>query len=338
MVLMHLEPWVQLGLCVPVLLAGGKGFFRAAWRKGLGVDALVSIGIGSSFLHGLVLLALGEPVGHEHFHNTAMITTIMNWGNFLEESASASASKELSKRLEGRSTDEMVSRVQNGNVEQVFVDEVQEGDHVIVKSGERIPVDGIVESGSAWVDESILTGESVPVSKDVGSLVSAGTTITISSGEKGGAILIQAQAVGPATFESAISRQLEVLRATKSSMQRYADQVSAIFVPGVLSISASSLIGWSFLKGDVHTGLEAAVSVLVAACPCALGLATPSAIQVGIGQACKSGIIFQSAHSLENAGSLDAICFDKTVGTVFFSETEHGPGNPDRRCPCCRED
>lgn len=308
-----------LALTLPVLWAG-RSFYTGAWmatRHGSAtMDTLVSIGTGAAFLYSaLVVLApsmINADVHHvgAYFDTTATIITLILVGRWLEARAKGRTAEALQALMDLRPPIAHVRR-DEGDVD-IPVSALQIGDIVIVRPGERIPTDGRISEGETLVDESMLTGESMPVSKSAGALVTGGSMNTT------GSFVMTATAVGSDTVLAGIIRAVERAQESKAPIQRLADRISGVFVPIVLVIAALTFSVWMFIgHGDqtLQHALVSAIAVLIIACPCALGLATPTAIIVGSGAAARKGILFSTAESLELLHRTNEVIFDKT-GTI----------------------
>ena len=313
----HLPATVQLALATPVQFIAGWPFYRAAWRAlraGSGnMDLLVAL--GTSAAYGLSVWNTFVPGtdGYLYFEASAAIVTMVLIGRWLEGRAKRKAGSAIRALMDLRPA---VARVlRDGQPDEVAVDLVVPGDLVQVRPGESMPVDGIVTAGESEVDESLLTGESVPVAKAVGDAVT-GSAI---NGD--GTLVVETTAVGGDTALARIVRWVENAQASKAPVQRLVDRVAAVFVPIVVAIAVLTWFAWWIGGGDVTAAAIAAVSVLVIACPCALGLATPTAIMVGTGAAARAGILIKDAAALERAGSITDVAFDKT-GTLTFGRPE----------------
>jgi Cu+-exporting ATPase len=274
------------------------------------MDLLVAI--GTSAAYGLSVYLLIAHAGHEgmdhlYFESSAVVITLVLLGKWLEARAKQQTVAALRALESLRATDAIVRR--DGKDVQVPVAQVRVGDLVIVRPGDRVPVDGTVLEGSSHLDESLLTGESLPVTKSIGDKVTGGAV------NADGLLILEATAVGGATMLSQIIKLVEEAQAVKAPIQRLVDKVSAVFVPVVLLISVVTFFGWGLLTGDWQQALLNAVAVQVIACPCALGLATPTSIMAGTGVAAKYGILIKDAEALETAHSVTAVAFDKT-GTL----------------------
>lgn len=309
-----LPGWVQWALATPVQFWLGARFYRAGWhalkaRTG-NMDLLVAL--GTSAAYGLSLYHLLRPVpgGGEpplYFEASAAIVTLILLGKYLESRAkrrTTDAIRALQALRPG------TARLMRGGDEvEVPVAEVRVGDLVVVRPGERFPVDGRITEGRTHADESLVTGESLPVPKSPGDAVTGGAV----NGE--GRVLVETTAVGAESALSRIVRLVEDAQAKKAPIQKVVDRVSAVFVPVVVAIALFTLLGWGLATGDWTTAILNAVSVLVIACPCALGLATPTAIMAGTGVAARAGILIKDAEALEVAHRIRLVAFDKT-GTL----------------------
>lgn len=311
-----LSSYWQLALATPVQFFLGARFYRAAYRAVLAgsgnMDLLVAIGTSSAYGLSLYLMfAHGQhhEVGMQHlyFESSAVVITLVLLGKWLEARAKLQTVSAL-KALEAlRPTSAIVRR--DGREQEVPLVELQTGELIVIRPGARVAVDGEVAEGQSQVDESLLTGESLPLSKAPGDKVFAGAV----NGE--GMLLIKATELGARSMLSQIIKLVEDAQAVKAPIQRLVDQISAIFVPVVLGLSLLTLLAWGLLTGDWQGAILNAVAVQVIACPCALGLATPTAIMVGTGVAARFGILIKDAQALEIAHRLDTVCFDKT-GTL----------------------
>ena len=307
------EPWARwtaFALTVPVQFWAGWPFLRqAAVRARAGqasMDTLVAMGTSVAFAFSAYQVVFGGNHAEHYFDTAALIIAFLLLGRYLEVRATGRASRAIRSLLELGAKQ---ARVVAGGSEQVVpVERVQVGDRVRVRPGERIPVDGVVVEGASAVDESMLTGESVPVDKQPGDPV-AGATVNAR-----GVLTVRATAVGADTALAQVVRLVEQAQGTKAPVQRLADRVSAVFVPIVAMIALATLAGWS-LAGDATAGLVAATAVLIVACPCALGLATPTAIMVGTGRGAAVGVLIKGGEVLERSKRIDTVVFDKT-GTL----------------------
>jgi Cu+-exporting ATPase len=306
--------WVQLALAVPMLGWFGQRFFRAGWaalRQGTGnMDLLVSLGTGSAFLMSLWLL-LQHGGGHAHglyFEAAVVVLFFVMLGKYLEARAKRGTGAAIRALLDLRPR--TARRLDAAGVEQeVPAVALAVGDRVVVRPGERIPADGVVEAGEAGVDESALTGESRPVEKQPGARVATGTVAL------DGRLVLRATAVGAETTLSRVAALVAAAQASRAPVQKLVDRVSAVFVPVVIAIAAATLLGWLVAGAGLEAALLHAVAVLVIACPCALGLATPAAIMAGTGAAARAGILIRDAEAIERARGVTLVAFDKT-GTL----------------------
>jgi len=309
----HLSIWVELLLVTPVQFVIGARFYRAAAsaiRAGSGnMDVLVVLGTTTAYLYSLYLLiSLGPAAeGQLYFEASAVIITLVLFGKLLEARAKRGTTTAIRALMNLRP--QIAHVLRNETEVELPVAEVQVGDLVIVRPGERLPVDGEVAGGESEVDESLITGESMPVDKRSGDLVTGGAI------NGTGLLRIRTMAVGKDSTLSKIIRLVENAQAGKAPVQRLVDRISEVFVPVVIAIALISFASWMFISGNLEQSLIAAVSVLVIACPCALGLATPTAIMVGTGVAARFGILIKDVESLERAHKMDAVVFDKT-GTL----------------------
>ena len=309
----HLPPSVEFALALPVQVVIGARFYKAAWhavkaRSG-NMDLLVALGTSAAFGYSTVLwLQAGEAAqGHLYFEASAVIITLVLAGKWLEARAKRSTVSAIRALMRLRPDTAWVER--NGRTQEIPIAQVTAGDTVVVKAGERIPVDGLIKSGQGAVDESMVTGESVPVAKQLGDKVFGGTL----NGD--GSLRIEATHVGQDSLLARILAIVEQAQAGRAPVQRLVDRISAVFVPAVLGIAGVTAIVWLAAGGTVEEALVAAVSVLVIACPCALGLATPTAIVAGTGAAARSGVLFRDVEALERAYRVKSVVFDKT-GTL----------------------
>lgn len=304
-----LSGWLQLVIATPVQFWLGGRFYVGAWKalkaKAGNMDLLVALGTSAAFGLSLYHLWLGE--GSLYFESAAVIITLVMFGKHLESRAKTQTSSAIRALQELRPD---VARVRRGAKEiEVPISEVQLEDLVVVRPGERLPVDGVVVEGASQVDEALITGESLPVEKSVGDLVTGGSV------NADGVLVVQTKALGAETTLARIIRLVEGAQAAKAPIQRLVDKVSAIFVPVVLLIALITILAWGVLTGDWGHAIINGVAVLVIACPCALGLATPTAIMVGTGLGARSGLLIKDAEALEVAHSVTTVAFDKT-GTL----------------------
>jgi Cu+-exporting ATPase len=310
----HLPPLWQWALATPVLLIAGwrfhVGAVKALRAGAANMDVLVSLGTWAAYLFSVwMIVRHGEEHAHGHlyFEAAAVVIAFVLGGKLLEAKAKRGTAAAV-ERLVGLAPT-TARRVREGVETEVPLAELRLGDHVSVRPGERVAVDGTVVSGASEIDESMVTGESVPVPKAVGARVVGGTV------NGTGHLLVAATALGEDAVVARIVRAVEGAQGAKPEVQRLVDKVSAVFVPVVVAIALATFLGWYLWSGDVETAFVPAVAVLVIACPCALGLATPAAIVAGVGAAAKSGILVRDARVLEEAPAIDTVVFDKT-GTL----------------------
>lgn len=306
-----LPAWLQFLLATPVQFVLGARFYRAGWhalKAGTGnMDLLVAIGTSAGWgLSMWLWLAQGES--HLYFEASAVVVSLVLLGKWLETRAKRQTTAAIRALQQLRPETAHVLLRAGGEVDLPLA-EVMAGDRLVVRPGERVPADGMLEQGDTQVDESMLTGEPLPVAKGVGDRVTGGSI----NGE--GRVVMLTTAVGQESVLARIIRLVEDAQAAKAPIQRMVDQVSAVFVPVVLGIAALTLGGWLLAGAGVEEALIHAVAVLVIACPCALGLATPAAIMAGTGVAARNGILIKDAQALELAHQVDTVAFDKT-GTL----------------------
>lgn len=305
-----LPGWLQLLLATPIQFVFGARFYRAGWKavlnKAGNMDLLVAIGTSAAYGLSVYQLLTGED-GHLYFEASAAVITLVLLGKWLETRAKRQTTDAI-RALQALRPE--TARVEREDVHvEVPVEDVLVGDIVVVRPGERVAVDGEILAGRTHVDESMLTGESLPVSKARGDRVTGGSV------NAEGLIRVRTLAVGAQSQLAHIIALVENAQAKKAPIQRLVDQVSAVFVPVVLVIALLTLLGWGFIGGDWQQAILNAVAVLVIACPCALGLATPTAIMAGTGVAARHGILIKDAEALEIAHRVKAVAFDKT-GTL----------------------
>jgi Cu+-exporting ATPase len=307
-----LNGWLQLLLTVPVQFWLGARFYRAGWaalRAGSGnMDLLVALGTSAAFgLSVYELLVHGPASMQLYFESAAVVITLVLLGKWLEARAKRQTSAAI-RALQALQPERARVR-RDGRELELGIAELRLGDEVVVRPGERIPVDGVLLEGASDVDESLITGESLPVAKKPGDRLTGGAV----NGE--GLLTLRCSALGAESTLARIARMVEDAQGHKAPIQRLVDRVSAVFVPVVLAIALVTLLGWGLQGGDWERALLNAVSVLVIACPCALGLATPAAIMAGTGVAARHGILIKDAQALELAQALQLVAFDKT-GTL----------------------
>jgi Cu+-exporting ATPase len=307
-------PWVALALATPVVLWAAYPFhWSAAMNARHGVatmDTLISIGVGAAYIWSTVqLLRLGwAHAQHEvYFEVAAIVTTFILAGHYLEANAKKQASAALRALADLGARDVAVLR--DGEEVRVPLAELRADDEFVVRPGEKIATDGVVIDGASAVDESMLTGESVPVE------VGAGDSVTGATINASGRLVVRATAVGADTALAQMVRLVETAQEGKAEVQRLADRVSAWFVPTVIVLAALTFASWQLTVGDTDRAFTAAVAVLIIACPCALGLATPTALMVGTGRGAALGILIKGPQVLESTRTIDTVVLDKT-GTI----------------------
>jgi len=310
-------PYVLWALSTPVQFFVGAHFYRGAFgalrNRNANMDTLIALGTSAAYFYS-VYLVLFAGSGGTFFETSAVLISLVMLGKYLEAIAKGRAGEAIRKLLE--LSPDKARVVEKGKEIMVDAADVIVNNMLLVKPGERIPVDGIVAEGHSSVDESMISGEPIPVEKVKGSAVMGGTI------NKHGVLTFRATKVGSETTLAQIIRLVEDAQAQKAPIQRYADSIASVFVPAVIAIAILTFSAWHFiLGGTLPFSLILGVSVLVIACPCALGLATPTAIMVGTGKGAESGILIRNGAVLEKAGRIDAICFDKT-GTITQGKPE----------------
>lgn len=311
------QDYIMWLLATPVQFYIGKQFYQGTWaalkNKTANMDTLIAMGTSAAYFYSVYVILFATQ-GHQYFEAAAVLITLVILGKYLEAVAKGKTSEAISKLMKiGAKT---ATIIRKGKEIKILIDDVQKGDIVLVKPGEKIPVDGIIIEGYSTIDESLVTGESIPVEKKKGDLV-IGSTIN-----KVGSFRFKATKVGTETTLSRIIKLIEEAQTKKAPIQRFADTISAYFVPIVILIAIITFIVWFFIaNAPIDFALIAAVAVLVIACPCALGLATPTAIMVGTGKGAKQGILIKGGDALETAHKLKYIVFDKT-GTITKGKPE----------------
>ncbi|WP_339798815.1 heavy metal translocating P-type ATPase [uncultured Marinobacter sp.] len=310
--------WLVLGLITGLVMATTGGhFYTGAWKAfrhhNANMDTLIALGTGTAWIYSMAITLFPEAVPmqarHVYFEASAMIIGLINLGQALELRAKGKTSQAIRRLLDLRAKTARVIR--DGEERDLPVEQVRKGDHIRVRPGEKLPVDGIIVEGSTRIDESMLTGEPMPVAKTTGDEVAAGTM------NSHGAIIYEATRVGSETALAQIIRLVKKAQASKPAIGRLADRVSSVFVPSVMLIAVLAALAWYNLGPDpavVHM-MVAATTVLIIACPCALGLATPMSVMVGVGKAAEHGILIRQGEALQSAGKLDLVILDKT-GTI----------------------
>ncbi len=319
---MLMNPWVQLALATPVQFIAGKQFYVGAYKalrnKSANMDVLVALGTSVAYLYSIFLGiewqingAVGMP--ELYFEAAAVIITLVLLGKLFEVRAKGRTGQAIKKLLDMQPKTARVIR--DGEELEIAIEEVAVGDHIIVRPGEKIPVDGAIIKGKSAVDESMITGESIPVDKNIGD-TAIGSTIN-----KNGMLTIEATKIGKDTALAQIVKVVEEAQGSKADIQRVADRVSGIFVPVVVGLAVITFLAWYIFvaPGDLRAALVPAITVLVIACPCALGLATPTSVMAGSGRAAELGVLFKGGEYLENTRLIETIVLDKT-GTVTKGE------------------
>jgi P-type Cu+ transporter len=308
-----LPGWWQWMLATPVQFVLGARLYRAGWgavRAGTGnMDLLVAIGTSAAYGLSVYALLRGGDDHHTalYFESSAVVITLVLLGKWLEARARRQTTAAI-RALQALRPE--TARVRRGGIEQTLpLAQLQSGDEVVVRAGERVPADGVLIEGASHVDESLITGESLPVARNVGDKLTGGSL----NGE--GLIVLRATTLGAQSVLARIVQLVETAQGQKAPIQRLVDQVSAVFVPVVLVLALVTLLGWGFGVDDWHAAVLNAVAVLVIACPCALGLATPAAIMAGTGVAAQQGILIKDAQALELAHAVKTVAWDKT-GTL----------------------
>jgi Cu+-exporting ATPase len=301
--------WLQFALATPVQFGIGWRFFKGGWesvRSGsANMDVLVSLGTLSAYFYSLYNLLTGGHVFY--FEASATVITLVLLGKLFEAKAKARANSAVESLL--KLQPKLATVIHDGKEERIPTGEIQEGDIILVRPGEGVAVDGIITEGSSALDESMLTGESIPVNKAAGDKVFAGTV------NRQGAFQFTATGIGKSTMLSSIVKMVRSAQQSKPAVQKLVDKVAAVFVPTILAAAVLTFLLTFFVTGNMAAAVSHAVAVLVIACPCALGLATPTALMVGTGMAANTGILIKDADSLQLAGKIKSIILDKT-GTI----------------------
>jgi len=313
--------WVMLALATPVQFYVGAQYYVGAYKAlrngSANMDVLIAIGSSVAYFYSLFVI-LGVLNGHVYLETAAVIITLIRLGKYLEANAKGRTGEAIKKLLNLQP--KVANVLREGSEVQIKAEDVVVGDIMVVRPGEKIPVDGVIIQGQSMVDESMLTGESLPNDKQIGDNVIGSTQ------NKNGMLKIEATRVGKETTLSQIIDLVESAQGSKAPIQKLADKVSSIFVPIILAIALITFLVWYFLIPGNNTDILAralinAVAVLVIACPCAMGLATPTAVMVGTGKAASEGILFRSADALERAEKIDTVVIDKT-GTITKGHPE----------------
>ena len=329
-----MNPWVQLGLCIPVYVVGMSFFGRSAWKsirhRMPNMNVLIAVGATAAFVYSLYGTLTGQAEQYMFYETAATIITLVFFGNYLEDASIASTQKALKALTKSQKVMANMIAFDDEHKEQIFqVENIQlrVGDLILIKSGEQVPIDSKILWGDAHVNEAIVTGESTPVHKYQKDKLIGGSVIS------DGTVKAQVTAVGDETVLSRILNMVKEAQGEKPPVQQLADKISAVFIPIVLIIALGTLvISWIVLK-EFEPALMRSIAVLVIACPCAMGLATPAAIAVGLGRGARNGILFRNATSLEQFKDIKQVVFDKTgtltTGKFKIANKEHGTMNED---------
>jgi Cu+-exporting ATPase len=311
-----MNPWLQLALTIPVYVVGMSYFGTSAWKslrnRMPNMNVLIAIGATAAFLYSLYGTLTGQAEHYLFYETAATIITLVFLGNYLEDASIASTQRALNKLAKSQKVMANMIAFDDNHQEQIFQVEntlLHVGDLVLIKSGEQVPIDAKILWGEASVNEAIITGESAPVHKIAKDTIIGGSIVT------DGTLKAQVTAVGDNTVLSGIINMVREAQGEKPPMQQMADRISAIFIPIVLGIAALTFVGNWIVLGDLTSALMRSIAVLVIACPCAMGLATPAAIAVGLGRAARTGVLFRNATSLELFKDIKQVVFDKT-GTL----------------------
>ena len=324
--------WAQAILAGFVQVLVGRRFYVGAWKAlaggGANMDVLVVLGTTAAYGYSLILTVLAWPQepGHLYFEASAVILTLILFGKLLEMRAKRTTTAAI--RALSELKPQVAHLISGQDIETVAVESLFPGDTILVRPGERVPVDGTVREGASEVDEALLTGESLPVAKTPGDQVIGGTI------NGSGALTVEVTAVAGDSKLAAIIRLVENAQSSKAPVQKLVDQVSAVFVPIVVVVALATFAAWWVSGAGLDATIGATVAVLVIACPCALGLATPTALVAGTGAAARAGILIRDIEALETAHSVDTVVFDKTGtltrGTPAVTDIRPFDGNPDR--------
>ncbi len=308
--------WIMAFLAT-ILVYQGKNFYINAFKQAkilkTSMDTLVALSTGIAYTYSIVILIFktffhaAHIHYHTHFEAAGMVIAFVLIGKYLEEKAQKSTQQSLKKIL-GYKNKKVTKKLNDGSLVEVLVKEIQKNDCILIKAGEQIPVDGVIIEGETWIDESMMTGEPLPIEKKANSKVFAGTINQFQN------IVVQAEKTGENTFLEQILKAVEKAQSTKPEIQKLTDKIAGQFALYIIGISILTLLIWCYYS-DWEMALISMISVLVVACPCALGLATPMAVIVGIGKAAKNGILIQNANAMQTANLISTIAFDKT-GTL----------------------
>lgn len=316
-----MNPWLQFALATPVQFIIGAPFYVGAYKSlrsgSANMDVLVALGTSAAYFYSVAEMLIHPAMPNLYFETSAILITLVLLGKVLEDRAKQQTTGAIKSLLSLQATDAVV--LDNGTERTVAIDQIQPGMQIVVKPGQKIPMDGMILSGDAYLDESMLTGEPLPAHKGADDTVIGGTLNT------NGNLLIEATKVGQETMLANIIRVVEQAQTEKAPIQRQADRISGIFVPIVVAIALITLGAWWLTIGSFAEAIRPAIAVLVIACPCALGLATPTSIMVGTGKGAEHGVLFKGGAQLESLQHVDAVVFDKTgtltVGRPVVVET-----------------
>lgn len=316
-----MNPWLQFALATPVQFIIGAPFYVGAYKSlrsgSANMDVLVALGTSAAYFYSVAEMLIHPAMPNLYFETSAILITLVLLGKVLEDRAKQQTTGAIKSLLSLQATDAVV--LDNGTERTVAIDQIQPGMQIVVKPGQKIPMDGMILSGDAYLDESMLTGEPLPAHKGADDTVIGGTLNT------NGNLLIEATKVGQETMLANIIRVVEQAQTEKAPIQRQADRISGIFVPIVVAIALITLGAWWLTTGSFAEAIRPAIAVLVIACPCALGLATPTSIMVGTGKGAEHGVLFKGGAQLESLQHVDAVVFDKTgtltVGRPVVVET-----------------
>lgn len=306
-----LNPWFQWALATPVQFYIGWVFYKGAYfslkNRYANMDVLIALGTSAAYLYSVYNVLTGDD--HLYFETSAILITLVLLGKYLESLSKGQTYEAIQKLVSLKPEVAYIER--DNEIIEIPIADVKVGDLLLVRPGERIPLDGTITSGFSSIDESMISGESIPVDKNIGDEVSGGTTNNF------GSFTFEVTRIGEDTMLSQIIKAVADATGSKPEIQRIADRISNVFVPTVIVLSVLTFLAHYFIfsQGDFERALLVAISVLVISCPCALGLATPTSIMVGTGKAAEHGILFKSGETIENANKLTAIVFDKT-GTL----------------------
>jgi Cu+-exporting ATPase len=308
-------PWTQAALAAGVMLVSGTTFYRDAFKAvrggGANMAVLVSLGTSVAFAASLVAVGRGDAHSHLYFEAAAVVLALVMLGKYLEARAKRGAGAALAAL--GKLQPQEAELIVSGTARTVPISALKKGDVVLVRPGGRFPSDGVILVGQSTVDEALVTGESMPVARGIGDQVLTGTI----NGEA--PLEVSVTRVGEDTRLARMARLVEAAQAGEAPIQRLVDRISSVFVPLIVAIAIVTFLTWWLVLGDAAGGLAAAIAVLVIACPCALGLATPMALVAGTGASARAGILIRDIETLERAGSIDLVAFDKT-GTLTVGQ------------------